>query len=181
MLLYVTIRLLLSLCVFQILHRTIVPESIQYTSSGWRIELSSPSLGAQSKSEQFQITASTVNGQCEIKKLSTEMHLHDEAICKADPFIVAAGQRRVLQIKLEWLFCLDDRMRITVLHTGTGGQRTTEVSKKIGPDQSRLFSVLYSAEHGADLQIFMQNIQRQVEALVDRSSCLFSICFFFFF
>ena len=140
----------------------IVPESIMYTSSGWRVEVSAPAHGVTSNSEFFQITASRVNGNCEIKKLSTEMHLHDEAICKADPFIVAAGQRRILQIKLEWLYCLDDRLRVTVLHTGDGGQRTTETSKKIGSDPTRLFTVLYASEHGADLQLFMQNIQRAV-------------------
>lgn len=138
-----------------------VPDSITYTSSGWQIEIAPTSTGVRSSSPQFQISATLPNTVCTTAKLQKEMYLHDEIVCKKQPFLILARTLKVVEIKFEWLWCLDDRLRINATFISPSGAMVSAMStKKIGPDASKVFSVLTADSHGADLQIELGDIRR---------------------
>jgi hypothetical protein len=138
-----------------------VPDSIVFTSSGWQIEIAPMATGVRSSSAMFQITAPLPTDLCTTTKLKKENYLHDEIVCVKQPFLILAGTLRLVEIKFEWLWCLDDRLRINATYIGANGARASAMStKKIGPDSSKLFAVLTADTHGADLQVELADIRR---------------------
>jgi hypothetical protein len=146
-----------------------VPASIEYTSSGWQIEIAPVSTGVRSSSALFQITAPLPNNLCTTTKLKKENYLHDEIICAKQPFLILAGTLKVVEMKFEWLWCLDDRLRINTTYIGANGARVSTLStKKIGPDSSKVFALLTADTNGADLAIEFSNIRRADNATLSK-------------
>jgi hypothetical protein len=139
-----------------------VPPSITFTSSGWTIAIAPTNTGARSLSPPFQITAPAPANACTTMKLQKEKYLHDEIACQSAPQLIVAGTLRVVSITFEWLWCIDDRLRINVTYAKpTGGATLSSMStKKIGPDATKLFQVLDADQHGADLFVALKGIAR---------------------
>jgi hypothetical protein len=88
------------------------------------------STGVRSSSALFQITAPLPNNLCTTTKLKKENYLHDEIICAKQPFLILAGTLKVVEMKFEWLWCLDDRLRINTTYIGANGARVSTCRRK---------------------------------------------------
>lgn len=81
-------------------------------------------------------------------------------VCEKEPFMLIAGTVKITKLVVEWLWCLDDRLRISAHILGPGGSRVVSIAKKINAEPVRYFDVLAASEHGNDFYLVAKNIQR---------------------